>query len=148
MAIPSDNNHEAVCSITELARKLPLSRVRFHQLMKKGVFPAPLYCPRSKRPFYPLDLQQQCINIRRTGIGYNGQPVLFYASRKSKSRQRQNQSPRESEELADILREMRQNVTPDKVRDAIKTLWPEGLTGKPDKRLVIRSLLRYFRSEL
>ena len=77
-----DNDFGAVCSVTELAGKIGLSRARFYQLMEKGVFPKPVYCTRTRRPFYTLDLQQKCIDIRKTGIGYNQQPVVFYSERR------------------------------------------------------------------
>ncbi len=53
-----DNDLKAVCSVTELTKKLGLSRARFYQLQKMGVFPMPIYCTRTIRPFYPLELQQ------------------------------------------------------------------------------------------
>jgi len=73
----SDYDLKTVCSVSELAKKLDLSRARFYQLQKKGVFPVPVYCTRTKRPFYSSALQQKCINIRKTGIGFDGRPVIF-----------------------------------------------------------------------
>jgi len=73
----SNNELKAVCSVTEMAGKLGLSRARFYQLQKTGVFPAPVYCVRTKRPLYPLDLQQECLDTRKTGIGHNGQPIVL-----------------------------------------------------------------------
>ena len=52
----SNNDFKAVCSVTELAKNLDMSRARFYQLQKLGVFPEPVYCIRTKRPFYPLVL--------------------------------------------------------------------------------------------
>ena len=54
--LPNDD-FKAVCSVTELAKKLDLSRARFYQLQKVCVFPEPVYCIRTKRPFYPMDIQ-------------------------------------------------------------------------------------------
>ena len=144
----SDNSLKAVCSVTELVKKLGLSRARFYQLQKMGVFPKPIYCTRTKRPFYPLDLQQKCIDIRKTGIGHNGQPILFYTSRQNKSRKSQNQSDHTCEELTDILRQMGLNVTCNKVKNAVKTLYPEELTQYPVEGTVIRDLFRYFEQGL
>ena len=141
----SDNSLKAVCSVTELAKKLGLSRARFYQLQEIGVFPKPVYCVRTKRPFYPLDLQQKCIDIRKTGIGCNGQIIIFYTSRQNKAGKSQNQSDRKYEELADTLRQMGLNVTCSKVKNAVKTLYPEKLAQHPVEGEVIRDLFRYFK---
>lgn len=142
------NDLKAVCSVTELARKLGLSRARFYQLLEMGVFPKPVYCTRTKRPFYPLDLQQKCIDTRKTGIGHNGQPVVFYSSRQNKLRKSQNQLDRKYEELTDILRQMGLNVTCNKVKNAVKALYPGELTQHLVEGTVIRDLFRYFKQGL
>jgi len=144
----SDNNLKAACSVTELAKKVGLSRARFYQLQKMGVFPQPLYCTRTKRPFYPLDLQQKCIDIRKTGIAHNGQLILFYSSRQNKSRKSQNQPDHKDKELADILNQMGLTVTPNKVKNAVKALYPEKLAEHPVEGTVIRDLFRYFKQGL
>ena len=139
-----DNDLKAVCTVTELAKKLSLSRARFYQLQNTGIFPRPIYCTRTKRPFYPLNLQQKCIDIRKTGIGHNGQPVIFYTSKQNKSRKSQNQKDHKYEELAYILNQMGLNVARNNVKIAIKTLYPEGLAQSPDEGMVIQDLFRYF----
>ncbi len=139
----SDNNLNAVCSITELVKKLALSRARFYQLQEIGIFPKPVYCIRTKRPFYPLDLQQKCIEIRKTGIGYNGQPIVFNSSQQNKSGKSQDHY--KYEELTGTLRQMGLlNVTPNKVKTAVKTLYPEKLPPQPAEGRVLRELFRYF----
>lgn len=45
----------------------------------------------------------------------------------------------------DILKEMRLSVTRNKVRDAVKSLYPEGLAKGPIEGTVIRDLFRYLR---
>ena len=143
--ILSDNDLKAVCSVTEMTKKLGLSRQRFYQLQKMGVFPVPIYCIRTKRPFYSFDLQQKCIDIRKTGVGHNGQPVIFYTLRKNDSTKSQNEPNHRCEELTDILRQMGLNVTQNKVRHAIKALYPEGLTQSPIEGMVIRDVFKHFK---
>jgi len=140
----SDNDLKAVCTVPELAKKLGLSRARFYQLQNAGAFPKPVHSG-TKRPYYSLELQQKCIEIRRTRIGFNGQPILFNASRKTKSDKSKNQSDDKYEELMDILREMRLSVTRSKVRDAVKALYPDGLAKGPIEDMVIRDVFRYFK---
>jgi hypothetical protein len=133
-----DNNLKAVFSVTEVINELGLSRGRFYQLQKMGVFPKPLRSS-PKRPFYPPDLRQKCIDIRKTGIGYNGQPTVFYNLRKDKSL-----SQLSYERLTDALLQMNKNVTPDAVKKAVNALYPNGLPPEYDEGGVIRDLYRYF----
>ena len=141
MKTSPDNEFKAVCSVAELARKLGLSRARFYQLLEMGVFPKPVYCTRTRRPFYPLDLQQQCIRIRKTGIGHNGQLIIFYNRQKDKS---QNQLDPGYKQLADTLRQMGLNVTLNTVKNTVKSLYPKGLPPYADEGTVIRDFFRYF----
>jgi hypothetical protein len=145
MEILPDNNFKAVCSVTAMARQVGLSRARFCQLRKKGVFPEPVYLGEPKRPFYPLDLQQKCIEIRRTGISYNGQPIIFYTLREKKCKGQVNQSDCKYEELASTLSKMGLNVALKKVKNAVKILYPEGLTQQPLEGSVIGDMFRYFK---
>ena len=69
---------KSVVSVAEMARMVGLSRQRFYQLMGT-TFPFPLYDIATKRPFYPEDLQQVCLEVRKRNCGINGKPVMFYA---------------------------------------------------------------------
>jgi hypothetical protein len=146
--MPSNNDLKNICTVTELVKRIGLSRARFYQLQKTGVFPKPIYCIRTKRPFYPLELQQRCIEIRRTGVGFNGQQILFNAPRRNKSGKSRNQSGDRYDELVDILRELQLSVTRNEVLNAIKTLYPEGLPKGPIDGTVIRDLFRYLRQRV
>ena len=72
---------KAVVTVSEMARMVGLSRARFYQLQKAGVFPMPVYDSVSGRPVYIQELQQVCLEVRRRSYGVNGQPVVFYARR-------------------------------------------------------------------
>ena len=137
-----DDNLKAVCSVTEMTKKLGLSRARFYQLQNMGVFPKPLYLGNPDRPFYPLELQQQCLNIRKTGICSNGKPIIFYAPREKKRRCPTVQVEPQYQELTESLRQMGLNVTGDKVKTAVKALYPDGL-AEPFDGEVIKKLYKY-----
>jgi hypothetical protein len=141
----SNNDFKAVCSVTELAKNLDMSRARFYQLQKVGVFPEPVYCIRTKRPFYPMDLQQKCLEIRRTGIGCNGRPIIFYSKRSGVPNKPQDNHGQEYKELAGTLKQMGLNVTTGKVKDAVKVLRPEMSEHPSIDGTIIRDLFRYFR---
>lgn len=68
-------------SISDMARTVGLSRQRFHQLMKAGVFPQPLRDEATERPYYNEQGQAQCLEVRRRNCGVNGKIILFYARR-------------------------------------------------------------------
>jgi hypothetical protein len=153
----SENGLKAVCSVTELAGILGFSRTRFYQLQKMGVFPMPVFCIRTKRPFYPLDLQKKCIEIRKTGIAHNGQPFLFYGERKdrnkaswelSESEKGSNKNHQKYEEFTNTLRRMGLNVSCKAVENAINELFPEGLEQHFDEGQIVRDLFRYLTAKL
>jgi hypothetical protein len=140
----SDNGIEAICTVPELAKELGLSKARFYQLLNKGVFPEPLYAG-PKRSYYPPDLQQKCIEIRKTGIGYNEKAIVFNKSRKKKAQGPESWSEHKYEELTDALKQMGLNVSPRKVKKTVMTRYPEGIPAHVDKGTVIENLFRPFR---
>ena len=71
---------EAV-SVSGMARMVGLSRARFYQLMRDGVFPLPSRQNETGRPFFNREQQEQCLEVRRMNQGVNGQVILFYAMR-------------------------------------------------------------------
>ena len=138
MKMVPENNLKAVFPVAEVATEVGLSRARFWQLYKMGVFPEPLRSGSNCR-FYSEELRQKCIEIRKTGIGYNGQPTVFYDSRKDMS-----QNLLIYEHFVDALQQMKKNVTLDAVKKAIHTLYPDGLPPKYDEGCVVGELYRYF----
>ena len=84
MKMVPENNSKDVFSVTEVIIELGLSRARFYQLQNMGIFPKPLYSG-PNRPYYSQDLRQKCIKIRKTGIGDNGQPTVFFITHEKTS---------------------------------------------------------------
>lgn len=146
MEISSDNHIKAICTVTELAKKLSLSRARFYQLQKMGVFPMPVYCIRTKRPFYPLVLQQQCMEIRKTGIGHNGRPIIFYSKRDSAATKPNSCSEQKYRELSDALGRMGLKTSPAKAGKAFMALYPENWKKLDIDGGVIVEVFRYFQN--
>jgi hypothetical protein len=72
---------KAIVTVSEMARMVGLSRARFYQLVRAGVFPAPAY--EKGRPVYDEEAQKVCLEVRRKNCGVNGKPVLFYARYRS-----------------------------------------------------------------
>jgi DNA-binding transcriptional MerR regulator len=131
----------AICSVTEMARKLGLSRARLYQLVETEVFPPPVRSG-TRRPFYPPDLQQICLQIRKTGVGFNGLHVLF-------NKRRQSGRPRSVEGgkydgLVAALKNMGLKVNANAVKHAVQALYPAEQEQGQDPNGVLRDLFRHF----
>jgi len=147
------NDFMAVCSVSGMARKLELSRARFYQLQNTGVFPKPISDDHTKRPFYPLELQQKCMEIRKTGIGLNGKPVIFNTPRKNnKANVCSNGLDSELNgfcgELVGVLKEFKLKLTPGKIKTALRQIRPDGLEQYTLTRELIHDLSEYFKKRL
>ncbi len=140
----SDNNIKGICTVKELVSRLKLSRARFYQLQNRGVFPKPDRCGRSNRPFYTPDMQRKCLEIRRTGIGYDGEPVVFNAPRQREGRSIQAPPHYKCQEFAQALRQLGLTVKPDMVKDAINSIYPEGIPSDADDGIISHKLYKYF----
>jgi hypothetical protein len=156
--LSSESSLKSVCSISELAKALGLSRGRFYQLVEKGVFPSPLYDIRTRHPFYTQELQQICQEVRGTNIGYDGHPILFYTHRRkddpsllispAKKLKKAALSP-VYDELVETLTNMGvRSVTSEQVREAFQNLHPDGKIENMDQGLLIRQLFRHFKTQV
>lgn len=138
---------KVVCSISDMAFELNLSRARFYQLVKSGHLPQPIYDIKTRRPYYDLELQEQCLRVKSTGIGINGQYILFYSPRRKP--QNEAQKPKRTkapkhQDLVDTLSVMGLEVTGEQMESALNELYPNGINGK-DQGLVIRELYRFLK---
>lgn len=155
MSTNSNNSAEtkAGISIKEMASLCGLSRQRFMQLVKVGVFPAPLYAVATKRPFYDALMQQTCLEVRRRNCGINGKVVMFYARRSSAPAstapdKAKKPKPTKDNRFADILDGLRGlglvTATTAQVAKAVGELFPGG-TGTTDPGEVIRAVFLHIR---
>ncbi|AWM39813.1 hypothetical protein GobsT_18200 [Gemmata obscuriglobus] len=123
-------------SVSDMARTVGLSRQRFHQLMKSGVFPQPLRDEATGRPYYDESGQAQCLEVRRRNCGVNGRVVLFYARRQPATAPpprpaKPRPAPTEKhDEILDGIRALGLvQATALQVNDAIKESFPKGTGG-------------------
>jgi hypothetical protein len=120
-----------------MARTVGLSRQRFHQLVKEGVFPQPLRDEATGRPYYDESGQEQCAEVRRRNCGVNGKVVLFYARRlpAAPSPARPKKSPRPTsaeahDEVFDGVRALGlAQATAAQVSAAVRESFPNGTVG-------------------
>lgn len=138
MVTSSNPDCQTVCTVTQMAKKLGLSRPRFYQLVATGVFPPPAYCPFTRMPIYPSELQDACLTVRKTGIGFHGKPVRFYSPRKTPRPRPQHK------QLIAVLRRMGLSLTTAQIRKALHQLRLPGTGQKETDPQVIRLLFIHF----
>ncbi len=76
MTTPNMHTPEFLTVAAMIAR-LRMSRTRYYQLVKQGVFLPPVYNVRTRRPLCPREIVQRNLLVRETNVGVDGNPVLF-----------------------------------------------------------------------
>ena len=149
MNTKNNTTNKKFISVTEMAKTLNLSRARFYQLLNEGFFPKPHIDKRTNRPYYDVELQQQCLECRQSGIGIDGSILMFYSSRKnetvSHSKKKKQVDP-VTKEQGEILNSMGIEKAFNEVQKALDKLYPEGTEGM-DQGVVTRELYRYFKEK-
>lgn len=142
--------YKEVCNVRQMADKVGLSPSRFYEYIAMNIFPKPLRCEQTARPFYPLRLQKICLEVRRSGIGINGKMVLFYRPRiKPVNGGRRTSRPQSTglyDRIAEDLNRMGRNVTAPEVRAVIKNRFPQRLKQKSVNGELIKELYNHFGS--
>lgn len=144
---------KAIVTVSEMARMCGLSRVRFYQLQRAGIFPSPLYDVTTRRPFYDEEMQKTCLEVRRRNCGVNGKPILFYARRNPlapplpKKAKIQKPKAEQHTELIDSLQALGlAGVTAAQVGAAVKEVYPQG-TAAVDQAEVVRTVFLHLRGK-
>ena len=138
-----DKPRKIIVSVSEMVEMVGLSKSRFYALIQSGVFPKPIREQSCKRPVYDLNLQNKCLEIRATGIGLNGQPVLF--NRKSKRAVTKAKAAAQTEgasELMEALSSLGLQVSAGQVGVAITTVFPDGVNGVEPGEVIRKLFLR------
>jgi hypothetical protein len=146
---PDHSSPKAAISVAEMARLVGLSYNHFRSLCKKGVFPMPQYSVNNKRPFFDIEAQQACLQVRQTNIGHNGAYVLFYGPRKTPVISQSGKKSKPNDRavaLAKALKHLGLTVNPEQVDEAVPPVFPQGLP--PDDGQAIRSLFLHFKKAI
>jgi hypothetical protein len=139
---------KAIVTVSEMARMCGLSRARFYQLQKAGIFPLPVYDLSTRRPIYVEEAQKVCLEVRRRNYGINGKAVLFYACRQplapsAPKRPRVKAERPKREQYADLMNALQAlglaSVTAAQVGAAVKELFPQD-AASVDQAEVVRSV--------
>ena len=136
---------QTVVSVAGMARMVGLSRQRFHQLMKQGVFPPPVYDVQTRRPHYTEEMQKVCLAVREKNVGINGRVVLFYARRpgivpKKQISTGRSASPTRTPKHNGLITGLKglglATVTEQQIEAALKELYPTGTAGVGEAELL------------
>ena len=126
-----------------------LSRARFYQLQRAGIFPPPLYDVATCGPIYDDEMQMICLEVRRRNFGVNGKPILFYARHDPLAPKPRAKTPAPKKDQYPELMESLQslglaNVTVAEVGATVKELYPNG-TAEANQADVVRAVFLHLR---
>jgi len=133
---------KAAVTLSEMAQMVGLSRSRFYQLMGTA-FPWPTYNITTRRPVFPEELQQICLDVRRRNCGIDGRPILFQCRAprpveqpwRATARPRRAATPPSSPAsaantwLVDALSALGLSVNAAQAEAALRASYPNGTTG-------------------
>jgi predicted DNA-binding transcriptional regulator AlpA len=149
--IASSFRPKAAVSVTAMAKAIGLSRSRFYDYVKRGVFPHPVYSLTTRRPFFDEEMQEQIVAARQNGIGCNGEYILFYERRADLPVAPQPApKPHRQSSYASLMDGLRSlgltSVTVPQVEGAIASAYQNGTAGI-DESVVLRTVYRHLRRQ-
>lgn len=144
----------SVVSLSAMATLCKLSRSRFYQLIEEGIMPPPAYDLHTRRPLYPKELQDMCLQVRSSNIGINGRYILFYGDTQASANTPSRRASRRTSTANGSFTSLKEgllalgltNLTDQKIKDAVKAAYPNGTTGV-DEGEVLRAVFRVLRRQ-
>jgi len=116
-------------------------------LRRLHVLPRPVNCPGTNHLFYTLELQQQCLQVKQTGIGVNGQPVMFYLPRKHKVAGESCAGDANLDyfamKLFGLLKNMGATLRKSQLRTILKRVYPNGLPEWPIDQAELKKIFNH-----
>lgn len=137
-----ENPMKAAVSVSSLCRVLLMSRSQFYFHVKRGTFHAPLRLTSNNRPFYTAAMVEDIIKARETGIGVNGEFVLFY-ERQPKAEVK-DAKPDHTALLEGLAALGLTSTTAQQVEAALAVCFPKGTAGQ-DEANVLRVVFRHLK---
>lgn len=141
-AMKSETPLKAVVSVSAVCRRLSMSRSQFYFHVKRGTFPAPLRLPSNQRPYYTASMVEDIVRARETGVGVNGEYVLFY--------ERLTTTPRSTAKAdhSSLLEGLRTlgltSVTAEQIDAAVMACFPKGAADQDESNL-LRAVFRHLK---
>ena len=101
---------------------LGISKGRYYTLQKRGIFPAPQRTS-SNRPVFDQEQVQKCVEVVRSRVGINGEPILFNRKpAQEPSKERPVSVKGKHDDLIAALGSLGLSVTKEQVGVAIQSL--------------------------
>lgn len=137
-----ENPMKAAVSVSSVCRLISMSRSQFYFYVKRGTFSTPLRLPSNNRPYYTASMVEDIITARETGIGLNGEFVIFY-ERQPKSEVKVAK-PDHTALLEGLGTLGLTSITAEQVEAALGVCYPKGTSGQDDAS-VLRTVFRHLK---
>ena len=137
-----ENPMKAAVTLSFLCRLLKMSRSQFYFHIRRGTFSAPLRLPSNNRPYYTASMVEDIIKARETGVGVNGEYVLFY-ERQAKAEVKEAK-PDYTALLEGLGALGLTSITAEQVEAALAVCFPKGTNGQ-DEANVLRVVFRHLK---
>lgn len=131
-----------IITVSSMCRKLCMSRSQFYWHSKRGTFHAPLRLPNG-RPYFDTEMVEQNVAARNTGIGVNGEYVLFY-ERQPSTEKKPTATPKHDKLIVGLKSLGLSAITSDQIETAMKACYPNG-TEEADETAVLRTVFRHLK---
>lgn len=139
----------AAVSVSEMADLCELSRSRWYELVEAGIMPRPVVLLPIKRPVYDRALIEKCLEIKRTGIGLSGTPVVWNRKRKwawptkhkTKPVAKAQRSDPLMEPIFEAVKSLGLTTTLQAVTDAVAALFPTGIADQDQGDVIRKTFL-------
>jgi|SRR6185437_2318331 len=138
---------KAAISVAQMCRLFcpPMSRSQFYWHVKRGTFHAPLYLACNKRPYFTASMVEDNLRARESGLGVNGEFVLFYERLTTDITPDIKRSKARHSTLLEGLRKLGlSEVTTEQIDAALAVCFPAGTTGQ-DEANVLRAIFRHLK---
>jgi hypothetical protein len=136
---------KAVVSVSQQCRLLHMSRSQFYWHVKRGTFHAPLRLASNNRPYFTASMVEDNLKARETGIGVNGEYVIFYERQPKDDRSATKRPASNHPGLIEGLKSLGlAAVTKEQVESALVACFPRGSDGHDDTA-VLKAVFRHLK---
>ena len=139
VAMKDESPIKAAVSVSQMCRlfRPPMSRSQFYWHAKRKTFHAPLYLASNKRPYFTASMVEDNVRARETGIGVNGEYVLFYERLATGPKTEGTKPKADHAGLLDGLKASGlKTVTREQVEAAMAFCYPNGTTSQNENSVL------------
>ncbi len=139
VAMKPESPLKAAVSVSAMCRlfRPPMSRSQLYWHIKRGTFHAPLYLASNNRPYFTASMVEDNVRARETGIGVNGEYVLFYERLATGPKAEGTKPKSDHAGLLDGLKASGlKTVTREQVEAAMAACYPNGTSGQNENSVL------------